>query len=576
MSLRDRQRQNTNAASLRRVARPQTQYGQRNGSEIVINGNPVRAQKVTNEPLGTGDPVLVSGDGGVTTQERRRLTRTGGVDRPIKEPIDLKILASGVDSAGTHIFIGGDRATPTEILVLPVGETISFSRIENLGAGLTRWIVALKTVNASGAYKIYTKFGENPSADWQIIDIKARILNYFGQGFWAGLLEKPPINFDTTVLPDIVGDGQTFFFNNRPGEVRGVVNCGLTEQEFWQVPTISKYYRFTESRGFLSSPRANLVPIPEWNFTGTNTLDSSTTVRCYWLGSPVISPQFYPHGNSIFRESLYKQDRNLTTQYPSFYAVNGTIQSYAGSYVYTEHREAMNTYLHRRYQGLDIEPPPGSNYNIGYDDALTISTTIQIGPNVSKSLRMDPGPRTNLLQDPTVTFDIPTSIENFEGGLVYSRFTGISTFYDDAYIFEGLVPPFTSPVTKQYLRLQDGTENEIKFTNKFPDYANNYIRNGLPPGASAMSGQSWRKSDRPDPDLRDIGGVPPVSSQYTPAVSPVLKERWNWTVITVQPINNAGVLDYTAQNVVKTEKTIKTYAVALSDTLTAQKILDAR
>jgi hypothetical protein len=573
MSIEDlaaQQRRDTTERAKRHAKRQDDAVFLRTSGSALIGGDTVSVSSGSNGPFIPGQAAAFLGPGVVDVPSRGREQVLG---IPVGKKIDLKILASGVDSAGTHIFIGGDRRTPTEILVLPVGETISFSRIENLGVGLERWIVAIKTTTASGAYKIYTKFGEDPSRDWQIQDPKARILNYFGRGFWSGLLEKPPINFETIATADEAPNGLTFFFNDRPGEVRGVVNMGLTEVEFWRVPEISKTYLVAASRGFLSTPRANLVPIAEWNFTGTNTLDAETTIRTYWAGQPPILPQYYPFGNVIFWENLYRQNRTLSTQYPSFYANNGAIQVIAGSYLYTEHRESKTTYIHRRYQGLDIPAPDGSNYDIGYDDALTISTSIQIGPTVSKPLTINPGPRTNLLQYPTVTVQIPSPIENFEGALVYSKYTGIADFNYTGFVFNGLIPPHVSPVTKQYLRLEDGTEKETKFSYSYQNYLANYF--GGNPGGFVPDLVSWRKESE-NPILRNIGNLPNNSSAYTPSVSPLLKEKYTWAVVSTTPIDNAGVLDYTASTVTKTEESITTYAVTLSDALTAQRILDAR
>jgi hypothetical protein len=302
-------------------------------------------------------------------------------------------------------------------------------------------------------------------------------------------------------------------------------------------------------------------------------LDAIVSIRAFWLGQPPILPAFYPFGNSIFFSNGYRQDRELVTQYPSFSAMNGAIQSVAGSYIYTEHRDSLLTYLYRRYQGLDIPPPPGTNYDIGYDDFLTISTMIQIGPTVSKPLTMIPATRASLQQDPRVQFDIPTPIENFEGGLIYSKFTGISTFYDDAYIFGGLVAPFISSSFKKYLRLENGTEQEIKFSTEFRNYADNYIHNGAVTGTPDLV--TWRTGEGAYPTLRDIGGLPDISSQYVPAASPLLKEKYTWTVVSIQPINDAGVIDYSSSTAFKTEKLVKTYAVTLAKTLTDQKILNA-
>jgi hypothetical protein len=568
MDLRSQLRNNLHGMGVRRAARPQPSAAQRSGQETTLNGNPLRARTVTNEPLGTGDAVFLVSDSGVTQQERRKVQRGVEVGRPTKEAIDLKILASGVDSAGTHIFIGGDRKIPTEILVLPVGETISFSRIENLGIGHNRWIVALKINKGGGIYKIYTKFGETPSKDWQLQDPKVRVLNYFGQGFWSGLVEKAPINFLTIGTPDLQPDQTHFFFDNRPGEVRGVVNCGLTEDEFWKVSEISKTYVVNNSSGF----KAN---INEWTFTGTNTLYSSVIQRAFWLGQPPILPAYYPYGNSLMFERIYRQIRNLITQYPSFYSIDGTIQVFAGSYIYTENREAKSTYTHRRYQGLDVVLLPEDNYDIGYDDALTIRTLIQVGPNVSKQLKMDPGPRANLYQFPTVTYDIPAPIDSFEGGIIYSQSTGVSGFNYTGYVFSGLTPPYISPVLKQYLRLDDGSEKEIKFTNRRQNFADNYINGYQPPGGIGLSITSWRKADNSDPVLREIGALPPISSSYSPAISPLLKEKWEWTVTSTQPVNNAGALDYTPPKAISTKKNVKTYPVLLPDTLNTQKVLDA-
>lgn len=158
MSLRKRQQQNANAASLRRIARPQTQYGQRNGSEILVNGNPVRAQNVTNEPLGTGDSILVSGDSGLTTQERRQVTRAGDVGRSLEVAQECVLPGIMVYQNITTFYRPASSYAALDDVLSYKEKIIWFS---NNGAPVTLYEAGRTNLNPPTGYLPETQFNYN-------------------------------------------------------------------------------------------------------------------------------------------------------------------------------------------------------------------------------------------------------------------------------------------------------------------------------------------------------------------------------------------------------------------------------
>lgn len=176
--LRSQYNQRAHAASLRRLARPQARYAQRDGTGVVSGGNPLRAQNVSNEALGIGDPVVISGDSGVGQQERRRVRRGGEIGRPLPALGEVTVLVSRAVAGQTELWLGGDRPA-IQIATIP---TLSFNvlQLELVGPSKADWIVALKWGNTTAKM-----ISGNGSHDWQLTDDRIRLLSYFGNGFWG-------------------------------------------------------------------------------------------------------------------------------------------------------------------------------------------------------------------------------------------------------------------------------------------------------------------------------------------------------------------------------------------------------
>lgn len=207
--LRSQYQRRAHDASIRRQARPQSRYAQRDGTGVVVNGNPLRAQKVSNEALGAGDSVVVSSDG-LAQQESRKVQRGGEQGRALEKRGEVKVFFS-IQRKNSNIieyWIGGDRTRPLKIVehdttLITAEETNGVS----IGKGLKDWIFTIKTVaigTTNGPRTIQTFSGDG-SRQWQITDPKAQYVSWRGLDFWQTFevqsLTRQDINYSITRAP---------------------------------------------------------------------------------------------------------------------------------------------------------------------------------------------------------------------------------------------------------------------------------------------------------------------------------------------------------------------------------------
>lgn len=166
------------AAALRKIGRHQPQIAQRNGPEVVSNGNVLRAKKVSNEPLGAGDAIVLSATGGVGQQEGKKVSRATEQGRPAATGGKVTVLVSRVVAGQTELWLGGDRPA-IQIATIPSANIQSFN-LERTGPSKSDWLVAIK-YNSTTARMI----SGNGSHDWEVTDGSVSLLSYRGSGFWG-------------------------------------------------------------------------------------------------------------------------------------------------------------------------------------------------------------------------------------------------------------------------------------------------------------------------------------------------------------------------------------------------------
>lgn len=202
MSLRDRQRQQIHNLSTRKDARSQPVPAQRDGAGVIVNGNRIRAQNVSNEALGTGDTVVFSGDSGVVQQERRKVHRGAAQARPPKIKGEIKVFFSiqRKDSVIIEYWLGGDRSRPTKIAEYDTTQfTIDQTYGVATGSAQEDWIFTIKKYpkgQVNGPVTIKTFFGNGLL--WEKTDAKAQYVSWFGLDFWQTYEVSASTRYDPT------------------------------------------------------------------------------------------------------------------------------------------------------------------------------------------------------------------------------------------------------------------------------------------------------------------------------------------------------------------------------------------
>jgi hypothetical protein len=192
MSLRDNLRQNIQNLNTRRDSRPQPVPAQRDGTGVSIGGNRIRAANVTNEALGTGDAVVLSGDSGVVQQERRRVAREILSNRPIplQKGIDVHIsfmYRQSIDQIELNIWspeLGRIILAPPVGIVRPiVGRTFvdCWVRPGKTWQDSSIYVSTFQKVVGTDYFELYVYFAGN----WTLLQSFSDVANRAFRGFSA-------------------------------------------------------------------------------------------------------------------------------------------------------------------------------------------------------------------------------------------------------------------------------------------------------------------------------------------------------------------------------------------------------
>jgi hypothetical protein len=227
LNLRRDYRDRNHNNSLRRSVRPQPTQAQRSGAEVQINGNPLRGQTVSNEPLGTGDIVFVNADSGVVQQERRRVDRQTKSQFPqFVKTGEIQIFTGSVLANQFIVGYGGlsKKFNTVGIIDLTV-EAVVEARSDKYSSDERDYIISVKTKElTTERYRIHTwkgKLGGSTVTPWSF-GLKNSI--YYGDGFWAD---------NSGIVPDCTTGSGSQFYRARlrlSGTYRGTIeNNGTLE-----------------------------------------------------------------------------------------------------------------------------------------------------------------------------------------------------------------------------------------------------------------------------------------------------------------------------------------------------------
>lgn len=202
MDLRSRYRAQIQNTNLRRLARPQIQPAIRDGKNITLGGNPLRAATVFNEALGTGDAVFLAADSGFSQQERRQIRRIETVRPIFVETGEVKVFVRSAALGIFRYYLGGDQRTKKIFEIDTAQFDVHEAYGEAIGPGRNDWLFTIKTESLStpGSFKIETIYGDGRPS-WESTDLRIQWLNYRGNGFWnSGRIDSAAVGFNAPVV----------------------------------------------------------------------------------------------------------------------------------------------------------------------------------------------------------------------------------------------------------------------------------------------------------------------------------------------------------------------------------------
>jgi hypothetical protein len=371
MDLRDRQRQQNNNLSTRRAARPQPKPAQRDGLGITLGGNPLRAQNVSNEPLGAGDGVFLAADSGVVQQERRKVVVVESGDRAQSATGKIKVLIQ-IDREDSQIeyWVGGHIKSPILIKKFATNVLPYFSRLDNVGLGKNDWIFSYQHSAAGDTTTIGVMYGATPDLNWEITSLEASYLFTTGDGFWTlSSPQLPPAGFEvqdsiSTPGPALgsfgctdfgrIGTCQSYslFGASDTTSIVEVVGTGLPADAAALFPGASSYYRFaTATRSYWDGSYAGGTE-PDVNEAYFND-----------IGAAELCPLIYEWREYkdaiVVQESRVSIERTLTSPAYTYAANLGNLNTNAGSFSlnksgerYIRPEARASTYVGHRISGF--------------------------------------------------------------------------------------------------------------------------------------------------------------------------------------------------------------------------------
>jgi hypothetical protein len=193
LDLRSQQRKNLHSAALRRLARPQPKPAERDGLGITLGGNPLRAQSVSNEALGLGDAIVLSGDSGVSQQERRKVRREISLAPPQAGNPGVKQLILINRNGAFELWV----RSPTAAILLTDIVDISACSLTSTGPKITDFVVLFSGISRLGLTNKLDRFdGQQRTILYRAGNFGdtnpyiPRTLCLAKRGFWVSIPQK--------------------------------------------------------------------------------------------------------------------------------------------------------------------------------------------------------------------------------------------------------------------------------------------------------------------------------------------------------------------------------------------------
>lgn len=264
---------------------------------------------------------------------------------PTRKRGEVTVLARILRGSVIELWIGGDRRTPIKIKEFT--SSPDYLELEKTGPGLNDWLVAYK-VTATNTIGIISGLDEE-DASWELIDPRANLLQYRGNGFWTSpsVVTYNGAFQDTTTInpsgsePEI--QGITCY-----SAIEGLSTIAVAYCEDYEiVGTNPVVFNSGVTRSGFNTAALAAVPLP---FDGQNE-ESETTISTRGWEGPISGPGFMGPGGSTCtlgspdiigtqtfptyrRTDIEQKTRSLSTQAYSVSAYAGEILLNQGSDTY--------------------------------------------------------------------------------------------------------------------------------------------------------------------------------------------------------------------------------------------------
>jgi hypothetical protein len=278
---------------------------------------------------------------------RRR--RLGGDEPPSLKRGDVTVLARVLRAGKTELWIGGDRKTPIKIKEFT--SSPDYLELEKTGSGINDWLVAYK-VTATNTIGIISGLDEE-DASWELIDPRATLLQYRGNGFWTSpsVVTYNGAFQDTTTINPSGSEPQIQGITCYSG-IEGFTTISVAYCEDYEIAgTNPVVFNSGVTRSGFAPTALAAVPLP---FDGQNE-ESETTISTRGYEGPISGPGFMGPGGQVCtlgsadivgtqslptfrRTDVEQKTRTLSTQAYSVSAYAGEILLNQGtdSYSYQE------------------------------------------------------------------------------------------------------------------------------------------------------------------------------------------------------------------------------------------------
>jgi hypothetical protein len=272
---------------------------------------------------------------------------------PTRKRGEVTVLARIVRGSVIELWIGGDRRTPVKIKEFT--SSPDYLELEKTGPGINDWLVAYK-VTATNTIGIISGLDEE-DASWELIDPRATLLQYRGNGFWSSpsVVTYNGAFQDTTIVNPSGSEPQV---GGIPcySEIAGLSTIAVAYCEDYEiVGTNPVVFNSGVTRSGFNTAALAAVPLP---FAGQNE-ESETTISTRGWEGPISGPGFMGPGGSVCtlgssdivgtqnfptyrRTDVEQKTRSLSTQAYSVSAYAGEILLNQGSDTYS-YQENLTT-----------------------------------------------------------------------------------------------------------------------------------------------------------------------------------------------------------------------------------------